>query len=214
MSRPPSAITSSRLAVVERVGAACVVALATLLSYQLLAGLFGFSDPHDATSSFGGGFFHPVLGYDHLVAMVSVGLVSVMLGGDAIIKIPLVFVCCLLFGGTLGFNGFAVSGVEQMIAISICALGVLISFDINPGILVTSVAIASFGLVHGNAHGLELPTGSSGVWFAIGFCIASTISHLAGVSIGVGLRHVRAPEATVRTVGLMIVLAGAYFLVG
>ena len=54
----------------------------------------------------GGGFMagltHPVLGFDHLLAMLSVGILSAQMGGQAIWKVPLTFVLVMLFGGVQG----------------------------------------------------------------------------------------------------------------
>ena len=45
------------------------------------------------------GFNHPVLGFDHLLAMLSVGMLSTQLGGRAIWTVPLAFVTFMLVGG-------------------------------------------------------------------------------------------------------------------
>ena len=48
--------------------------------------------------SFLGGLTHPVLGPDHLLAMVSVGIVSTLFGGRAILTVPAAFVTFMAVG--------------------------------------------------------------------------------------------------------------------
>ena len=55
-------------------------------------GMVGFYD----------GLSHPVLGMDHFLAMVSVGIVSAQIGGRAIWTIPATFVLMMIIGGTIG----------------------------------------------------------------------------------------------------------------
>ena len=48
------------------------------------------------------GLSHPVLGIDHFLAMVSVGVVSAQIGGRAIWTIPATFVLMMIVGGIIG----------------------------------------------------------------------------------------------------------------
>ena len=74
------------------------ILLISLLTYTnpLLAhtftGMNGFYD----------GLSHPVLGLDHFLAMVSVGIISAQIGGRAIWTVPSIFVSLMLIGGMLG----------------------------------------------------------------------------------------------------------------
>ncbi len=58
---------------------------------------------HEANSlpygPFLSGITHPVLGLDHFLAMVSVGMVSAQIGGSAIWKVPATFVAVMFLGG-------------------------------------------------------------------------------------------------------------------
>ena len=51
------------------------------------------------------GLLHPALGFDHLLAMLSVGILSVQIGGNAIWHVPATFVLIMIFGGFLGMQG-------------------------------------------------------------------------------------------------------------
>ncbi len=48
--------------------------------------------------SFAAGFTHPLSGADHILAMVAVGLWASMLGGRAIVVVPLSFFGVMLLG--------------------------------------------------------------------------------------------------------------------
>ena len=81
--------------------------------------------------SFLGGLTHPVLGLDHFLAMVSVGIVSAFIGGKAIWTVPATFVVSMALGGWLGWGGvgIAASAVELAIALSVILLGSVILLD-------------------------------------------------------------------------------------
>ena len=81
----------------------------------------GYVAPH------GGGFMaglsHPVLGFDHLLAMISVGVLSAQMGGRAIWQVPLTFVFLMLLGGVAGMQKVPLFSVELGIAISVLRAG-------------------------------------------------------------------------------------------
>ena len=78
------------------------------MSYKYLFLLFVFiTQPLQAhtftgMNGFYDGLSHPVLGIDHFLAMVSVGIVSAQIGGRAILTIPATFVLMMIIGGTIG----------------------------------------------------------------------------------------------------------------
>ena len=72
------------------------------------------------------GFLHPLLGLDHLLAMVAVGLLSAQIGGRAIWTVPAFFVAAMLLGGILGIAGVDLPIVEYGITGSVLALGIAI----------------------------------------------------------------------------------------
>lgn len=139
------------------------------------------------TTSAGGflnGFAHPILGFDHLLAMVSVGLLSVQLGGRALYTVPATFVTVLGLGGALGLAGVPLPQVEGAIALSVFALGVAIASKAVLPMPVAMAFVAFFALFHGHAHGAEIPAMASPVGFVIGFMLASAMLHIAGIGIG------------------------------
>ena len=85
---------------------------------------------HEANSlpygPFLSGITHPVLGLDHFLAMVSVGMVSAQIGGSAIWKVPTTFVLVMFLGGLIGINFSGFGGYEIGIAMSVLLLGLIL----------------------------------------------------------------------------------------
>ncbi|MGI9364053.1 MAG: HupE/UreJ family protein, partial [Rhizobiaceae bacterium] len=64
------------------------------------------------------GFAHPILGWDHVAAMVAVGLWGAFLGAPAIWILPVVFPLVMAVGAAAGIAGLPVPAVETGIALS------------------------------------------------------------------------------------------------
>ena len=73
------------------------------------------------------GFLHPILGFDHLIAMVAVGLWGAFLGDRALWILPIVFPSIMAVGAAIGIIGLEVPMVEFVIAMSGVVLGALIA---------------------------------------------------------------------------------------
>lgn len=166
--------------------------------------------------SFLGGLLHPVLGLDHFLAMVSVGIVSAFIGGRAIWTVPATFVAAMAIGG---FGGSAELGVgsgfvELAIALSVVALGSVIVLDQKLSISVAMGAVAFFGFFHGYAHGQEIPDIARPFVYAGGFLLGTALIHLLGVLIGDISRRYAAGRRVLRVVGGVFVVAGGLFIAG
>jgi urease accessory protein len=135
------------------------------------------------------GFLHPILGWDHLIAMVGVGLVSHRAGRAMVVRVPAVFVACLCLGAAVGMNGFELVGLESVIASSVFVLALSCIVGSSGPAWALLFATAVFGAAHGIAHGLEVPMASHPVPYVIGFCAASALAHLTGIGISLTLNH-------------------------
>ena len=69
-----------------------LILLAFPVNAHTFTGMIGYYD----------GLSHPVLGIDHFLAMVSVGIISAQIGGRAIWSVPVTFVSIMIFGGIIG----------------------------------------------------------------------------------------------------------------
>ena len=82
---------------------------------------------HGFAGGFVSGFLHPILGWDHVVAMVAVGLWGAFLGMPMMWILPVVFPLVMAVGGAMGVVGVPVPAVEMGIAASSLVLGLLIA---------------------------------------------------------------------------------------
>jgi urease accessory protein len=162
---------------------------------------------------FTSGFIHPILGPDHVIAMVAVGLWGAFLGSPAIWLLPVVFPVVMAFGGALGVLGVPVPSVETGIATSAIVLGAMVAFGARPPIWVAAIIVGVFAIFHGHAHGTELPSAANPIAYSAGFVIATGMLHIAGIAFGLLIRW-PAGRVAVRTGGGLIALAGVGYLTG
>ncbi|MGA8146940.1 MAG: HupE/UreJ family protein [Gallionellaceae bacterium] len=170
-----------------------------------------FAHPGHDVSGFAAGLTHPFSGLDHLLAMVAVGLWAAQGGGRKIWLLPATFMTMLAVGAGIAMQWQALPLVEAGIAASVLALGLLTALSLQLPALLSVAIIALFGLLHGYAHGLELPESAAPAEYALGFLAATATLHLSGIAAGIATRQRYAQLS--RLVGSAIAISGAYLLV-
>jgi len=165
----------------------------------------------DLAGGFAGGFMHPLLGPDHIAAMLAVGLWGAFLGAPAIFILPVVFPLVMAAGGVLGILGVPLPGIEIGIAGSALVLGLMVALAARPHLVVAAALVGAFAIFHGHAHGTELPDGADALAYALGFVIATGLLHLAGIGFG-WLTQYPGGRMAVRAAGGAIAIAGLVFL--
>lgn len=168
---------------------------------------------HGTAGGFASGFLHPFFGWDHVVAMVAVGLWGAVLGAPALWLLPVVFPVVMAFGGALGVVGVPIPAVEVGIALSGVVLGLLVAFAVKAPLWVAAMIVGAFAVFHGHAHGTELPEAAGPIAYAAGFVIATGLLHLAGIAIGLLWGRPGGAWA-VRGAGALVAAVGAAFLAG
>jgi len=190
------------------------------------------------TVSFAAGFKHPWSGWDHIIAMVGVGIWGCQIGRPAIWMLPVTFPLVMAFGGFLGLCHVLVPGgehnIEYGIAISGFLLGLMVLGDVHPariasllfskddpataarkgknlGYTLAILMVGLFGLCHGYAHGNELPANESGLYYSIGFVIATGTLHACGITFGL-IHRWPAGQIVLRVAGAAIACGGLFFL--
>jgi urease accessory protein len=163
--------------------------------------------------SFVSGFTHPLLGLDHLLAMLGVGLWSALTARHADARLlwgPASFATLLLAGALAGVQGVVLPGLEPMIALSLLALGLLVATRLHTPGAVAALVVGTFAVFHGLAHGQEL-AGSATVWQALaGMLLATIVLHAAGLATGWALRT--RPRWMARTMGAGVAAVGGGLL--
>jgi urease accessory protein len=164
--------------------------------------------------SFLAGFTHPVLGLDHLLAMLSVGILSAQIGGRAIWIVPTTFVSIMALGGLLGLVDIGLTAVESGIAISVLLLGIAIAAERRIPLVAALVAVSLFAIFHGYAHGAEVPDIANPLRYVFGFLAGTAVIHVVGVLLGDIPQHYKVGPSILRLFGGGIAVVGVLFLLG
>lgn len=159
------------------------------------------------------GLVHPVGGIDHMLAMISVGVVSARRGRTWIVLVPSLFVLGMLLGGGLGYQGFSVPYAESGVAASVLLVGLvtLLDRDILPWVV--ALPVAAFGLCHGYAHVAEMPAETSAMPFTFGFVTATVGLHVMGLFLGMISTEIAHGRRVITIVGSGVAVTGLLFLI-
>lgn len=164
---------------------------------------------HHPLSGFVSGLAHPLLGLDHLLAMVAVGLWAAQIGGRALWAIPAAFVGAMVLGGGLALAGLALPQVETGIAASVLVLGLLVATRRQWAVIVGMAIAGGFALFHGYAHGLEMPQAAAPALYALGFVLATAFLHVVGIAGSLFGRYaMQVAGAAIAASGLAILFGG------
>ncbi|KQZ91351.1 urease accessory protein [Mesorhizobium sp. Root157] len=161
--------------------------LTALAAVAVLAASSTIASAHVGVGDTGGfahGFWHPIGGVDHILAMVMVGLFAAQLGGRAMWLVPATFVGVMALGGVVGFAGVPVPFVELGIGLSIVVLGVAVALRFRTVIAAAMALVGFFAVFHGYAHGAEMPETVAGLAYGAGFIVATALLHACGLALG------------------------------
>ncbi|MCA9486156.1 HupE/UreJ family protein [Candidatus Woesearchaeota archaeon] len=162
-------------------------------------------------NGFVSGATHPLFGFDHLLAMLAVGVISVTLT-KKIWTLPLVFVLSMVSGGILGILGISLLGVEYGIVLSVILLGLAIAFAFKFKELWAIIVVAIFAVFHGHAHGEEMPQIAMPILYVLGFVLSTIFLHLSGILVGLYARQSKVSQKIVQAGGIAMASFGVYLL--
>lgn len=155
------------------------------------------------------GFAHPLLGIDHLLAMLAVGVWASRQDGHGKWMIPASFMLIMLLAAGVGMAGVALPAVESGIATSLLLLGLLLAFSVKLKPAIGTMLVAIFAVFHGHAHGVEMPASAAPWLYALGFMLATGLLHGLGIWLSRGLRQ---DGWLLRAVGAAVAAAGCWIL--
>ncbi|MEM7211745.1 MAG: HupE/UreJ family protein, partial [Pseudomonadota bacterium] len=107
------------------------------------------------------GIGHPILGFDHLVFIVAMGIVAIYTGRA--LTAPLEYIAGMLGGVALILSGVALPAVELVIALSLLVVGAILMSGRGLKLGTTMGLFALLGLFHGWAFGELLAGQEAGV---------------------------------------------------
>jgi len=185
--------------------------MTTRLSPLLLAifPLFVFAHTGHGDHTFVDSFTHPFLGLDHLLAMLMVGVWSVLHArSNQVWLAPATFVSLLAVGAFLGQHGNVVAQLEPLVAASVLVLGVMLTLPFSLGLPAALAVIGGFALFHGMAHGGELEQGSA---IMSGIVLGSAVLHACGMAFAHRVLKSR-PQLALRLGQLVALIGGGLVL--
>lgn len=167
---------------------------------------------HEAASlSFFQGLVHPLLGLDHLLAMLIVGVWAAQIGGRARVWLPASFVALMAIGA-LAPHAANLPTMEGGIVVSLLALGLAVALAWRAALPLAIPLVGLFALFHGAAHGIELQQLAHPLLYASGFLIQTAALHLVGLSLGAYAQ--RRDSRLARAAGWLGVVVGAGLALG
>ena len=126
------------------------------------------------------GALHPLTGWDHLLAMLSLGMWATQWNGRLRFALPVATTVSIGLGAFLAKTGISLPQVEAGILASVIILGLMLLFAFRlPAKFALPMAML-FGVFHGYAHMAELPVNVSASSYLIGFLLTSSGLMAAG----------------------------------
>ncbi|NJL86574.1 MAG: hypothetical protein HC886_12295 [Leptolyngbyaceae cyanobacterium SM1_1_3] len=112
---------------------------------------FGAQTPNSSWQGLLAGLGHPVIGSDHFVFVVALGLLAALLRWG--VAIPVVFVLSTVAGTGLHLAALNIPAVEMSVSASVLGLGILLAVVNRPPVgWIAGFAVLA-GLFHGYAYG-------------------------------------------------------------
>ncbi len=187
-----------------------------VIGFVILLMVVPFAEAHTGVTQNGlmSGLLHPLLGLDHLLAMLAVGLWAGRMGAKMSWSLPLVFIVIMsvsAIGSNMGLQGpGSMLLIENGIAVSLLLLGLFIVFAIKLPAVTGMLVVGLFAVFHGVAHGIELPLAASPFWYVSGFVFTTTL--LMGIGVKTGAARAERFQLYMRVTGMLIAGAGGWLL--
>ena len=157
------------------------------------------------------GLLHPLLGIDHLLAMLAVGMWAAQSQGTARQLLPASFILVMGASAAAALAGVALPVLELGVAGSVLLAGLLLAFRVRMGPAAGACVAGLFAVFHGYAHGAELPAHATVLSYFAGFLLASAALLFAGSKLGERLARWHAGPATA---GALLAACGGWMLGG
>jgi urease accessory protein len=156
------------------------------------------------------GLGHPIIGFDHLAAVLAMGCLAA--AHRAGIGLLAGFVTAMVAGAALHVRGATVPAPEILVALSVIALGVAMQLRSKPGLWLTAVLFALAGAINGYALGESIAGAEPAPLYAYFVGLALVQLGVAAMAMGITRSLVMCGSASVplnlRLVGAAVIVAG------
>ena len=191
-------------ALMLRVGGSAALSFMLMGKMALAHHVLGFRLPATFLEGLVSGFSHPLIGVDHLAAIIAVGALAASYARGWML--PLLFAATGLIGVVLHLMSIDLAAGELAIALTVAAMGILLMGGVGPSLKLFAVLTAITGLFHGYGYGESI----------IGASPAPLGAYLLGLAIvqaGTGLAALVAVKAATipwltRAVGACVLVIG------
>lgn len=173
----------------------------------------GGAIPNSFTAGFLSGIGHPVIGIDHLVFVVAIGLLAA-LGRKRGMIIPLLFVLATVAGTVIHLQSVSLPVPELIIAASVLVMGIFLARKDRVSLAIVTLVGIVAGIFHGYAYGESIIGAEATALgaYLLGFCLIQLgISAIAFYSGKMLARHSNS-ILILRFAGLAIAGVGCVFI--
>lgn len=164
----------------RQVGRAAATAAAMLLTagtasaHHVMGGVL----PASVTDGLLSGFGHPVIGLDHLAALLAIGCLAALHRRGAALVVG--YVAATMLGAAVHVRGANLPASEALVALSVVALGAVLVWKRAAGAVAALALFAVAGLFHGYALGESIVGAERSPLLAY-------FTGLAAIQTGIGL---------------------------
>jgi urease accessory protein len=172
-----------------------VVASLPALAHHVMDGKL----PQTLTQGLLSGFGHPIIGIDHLLFIVGVGLLAGLLGRKLLL--PLAFILGTLAGAGAHLSGLNIAFAEIAILASVALMAIAVLTRVNTSAPLMAGLVAAAGIFHGYAYAESIFGAEPAPLYAYlaGFAI---IQFAIAVGAAVALEMLQRRHATLARTGL------------
>jgi urease accessory protein len=160
------------------------------------------------------GFGHPVIGLDHLAALIGVGLVSARFPRG--LTLPAFWIVAMAAGVGIHLASADIPQVELLVALSVMVIGIAATLRTTLPYALIAALFAAGGLVHGYALGESIigaeaaPLGG----YLVGLVVIQTAltTGITYAAIKLSKASFASPSLQFRLAGLAVAVTGAAFI--
>ena len=159
------------------------------------------------------GLLHPLLSVEHLLLLVTVGLLASFANKAVRWTLPISFVTAALVGLLLGNVSIGVTPLNSLLAASLVVLGVALTCRWDFGKFATPYVVGLFALLHGHSHGIETLHGKVALANIAGFILSCWVVMVVAIYLGMLAKQTKPGEMVVQGTGAIFTLVGLQMLI-